>query len=363
MKQNKRGILMFASMILSISLMCGAQIVKASDGDLIDTGGILLNDTDLNSKIDEVHITVDYTAAVADAIAHTTDEATTIGKFTVTDTGTDSLVTITSVEFVSGDNLVAIFKLVLDEANVSEDTSETALDVVYGATDSDLKITSGSVDTSDFISVDVAAIGDIADEEEDEEENGEEDENEETPSDEIVDGPTTPNPNSGVTLYRMRGDHRVYVIKDNRKRWVKTAREFERNGYKWDEVQEIAAELLEEFPEAEALVIELLRAVGSHKVYRIEDGKKRWIETAGEFNAAGYSWGDVQEVSPETLASYRNAISSGLLRVVGGHKVYRLEDGKKRWIKTAGEFNVAGYRWEDIEEVTADTLEDYPDSE
>lgn len=184
-----------------------------------------------------------------------------------------------------------------------------------------------------------------------------------TPPDDALDGPAEPNPNSGVTLYRMSGDNRVYVIKNKKKRWIKTAREFERNGYNWDEIQEISTELLEEFPEAEALITELLRAIGDYRVYRLEEGKKSWIKTAKEFEDCGYNWGNIQEVSPETLASYQNIVSSNLLRAIGDKKVYRLENGKKRWIKTAGEFNAAGYNWGDIEEVTTEALDDYPDSE
>ncbi|MCK5387541.1 MAG: hypothetical protein KAJ39_10150, partial [Gammaproteobacteria bacterium] len=193
----------------------------------------------------------------------------------------------------------------------------------------------------------------------------EEDEDEDEDEDDIEGEPKSkqPNPNSGVTLYRMGDDPRVYVIKNKKKRWIKTAREFERNGYNWDEIQEISAELLEEFPEAEALVTELLRAIGDHRVYRLEEGKKSWIKTAKEFEDCGYDWGNIQEVSPETLASYQNLVSSGLLRAIGNNKVYKLENGKKRWIKTAGEFNAAGHRWGDVEDVDAETLDDYPDSE
>ena len=188
-------------------------------------------------------------------------------------------------------------------------------------------------------------------------------EDEITPPTGYLPGPTIPNPNSGVTLYRMPNDPRVYVIKNKKKRWIHTPKEFETNGYKWNEIQEISAELLEKYPDAEDLVTELLRAIGDYKVYKLEGGKKHWIRTAGEFNAAGYSWDEIQEVSSETLASYQNAVLSELLRAVGDHKVYKLKGGKKHWIRTAGEFNAAGYNWEDVEEVTAETLDDYPDSE
>ena len=348
---------MFASMVLSISLMSGVQVIKATalvDGELKATDGIVLSDTDTNGKIDKVQISINYAVATADTIDHVTDESATIGKFTIVDTGTAASVEILSMEFVSGDGTVAVFKLDLNEDNVSEDISATALDVTYDGSGSDLKITSGTVAGSDFESVVVVSFSNVTEDDEDEDIDL---------PDCAVKKQKQPNSNSGVTLYRVSDDPRVYIVKDNKRRWVKTAREFERNGYNWDEIQEISAELLEEFPEAEALMTELLRAVDSHKVYIIENGKRRWIKTAREFNATGYKWKDIKDVSPEVLASYQNEVSSGLLRATGSHKVYKIENGKKRWIKTAGEFNAAGHRWEDVENVDSETLDGYSDLE
>ena len=173
-----------------------------------------------------------------------------------------------------------------------------------------------------------------------------------------------PNPNSGVTLYRLDGSPRVYVIKNKKRHWIQTPKEFSAAGYNWGKVKVVSAETLEEYSDdGETSTTELLRAVGSHKVYKINNGKRRWIETAGEFNAAGYKWKDIKDVSPEVLASYQNEVSSGLLRATGSHKVYIIENGKKRWIKTAGEFNAAGHRWGDVEDVSVATLDGYSDLE
>ncbi len=476
MKQKKEGILILATMILSIGLMAGVQVVKATDGDLNVTGGILLKDTNANGKIDKVQITVDYVVATASAIEHATDEETTIGKFTVTDSGTSNLVTVSSVAFESGDGTIAIFNLVLDEtdADLSINTSGTALDIVYDATVSDLKITDGSVpvpvaaitteteekdgaqpiiltavdqngasldggtdipvdaniiitfsepmdittldandewsispdpeswltpswsnsdktltfeQTVNFIFDDVEtvtlsaplAVGGVEAEDKELQESsidsavdnpftftvvGEADDDEITPPDGAdVGNPTTPNYHSGVTLYRMPGSNRVYVIKNKKKHWIKTAKEFKEEGYNWNEIEEISAKLLEEYPEAETLVSELLRAKGDHKVYKIKEGKKYWIRTAKEFEDGGYNWDEIKEVSSETLTAYQDMISSTLLRAKGDHKVYKIKEGKKYWIRTAEEFNIAGYNWEEIEEVIAETLDSYPDSD
>jgi len=482
MKQNKRGILVLASMVLSISLMCGAQVVKATDGE---TSEILLKDTNSNGKIDEVHIMVGYTGAtgvVVDTETETEGEKTA-EKFTVTDAESNNSVAISSIVFeIDNDDGTATFKLVLDESDsdLNVNTSGTALNVVYTPTNTatDLKVTDGSTpisiaaigsdvtekdgaqpiiltavdqhgnsldggadipvdaniiitfsepmdtttlddnsewsispdpgnwsapvwsngdktlileleQTVNFIYSDVEEVtltaplaisGAVAEDRELQNspddsvvgnpftftiiEDEDEDEDEDiTPPEGSLPGPAEPNSNSGVTLYRVREQHRVYVIKNKKKHWIKSPKEFEDNGYSWSEIQEISAELLEEYPEAETLVAELLRAVGSHKVYKLEGGKKHWIRTAGEFNAAGYKWGDIQEVSAETLASYQNAVLSDLLRAIGDHKVYRIKNGKKCWIETIREFNAAGHKWEDVEEVPAQDLDDYPDSD
>ncbi|MCK4592587.1 hypothetical protein KAT63_04085 [Candidatus Parcubacteria bacterium] len=488
MKQNKRGILILASMILSIGLICGVQVVQADDGDIVS---ISLKDANENGKIDEVHITVDYTGTATaidpDPVIATVDPINeTISKFVVTNNNSIA-VTVGSIEFESNneDYTTATFKLLLDESdeNLGVDTSETALDVAYtpDGSDSDLKITgdstpayiaeikSGTTGEGGITEEDGAApvmisatYKDIDPEDEmvdsidvtyseDIEENstfvedewsfptnlhnlvilpsdstisltdvhiaidpdnsvnindtttndtivgyvvvtgtnggiidgagnyakdqelpvgveGDEEEDEEEDEDFIpVPGYGTarskqPNPNSGVTLYRVDGDPRVYVIKNKKKHWIKTPKEFEAGNYSWSAVQVVSAEVLGEYPDAETSTTELLRAVGSYKVYKIENGKKRWIKTAGEFNAAGYKWKDIKEVSLEALASYQNEVSSELLRAVGDYKVYKLKGGKKYWIRTIGEFNAAGYNWEDVEEVTTETLDDYPDS-
>ena len=408
MNQSKKRTLTLATMILSIGLVCGAQVVKAADGDINTEGGILLKDTNANGQIDEAHVTVDYAVATANAISHATDEATTIGKFTVTDAGTGNPVTIGSVAFVSGDGTIAVFKLVLDEADedLSINTSGTALDVSYDAVDFDLKITDGStlvnvaaiassvaekdgaqpiiltavdqngnsLDDGTNISADAniiitfsepmdtetldandewsvspdpeswsepvwsnddktltleqtvnfnlgdtetvtlnapLAISGVTAEDKELQDNSfsftiTEDI---TPPNDAIDGPAEPNYHSGVTLYRVPNDPRVYVIKNKKKHWIHTPKEFEANGYKWNEIQEISAELLEEYPDAEDLVTELLRAIGDYKVYKLEKGKKHWIKTAGEFNAAGYNWGDVEGVPAQDLNDYPDSDS------------------------------------------------------
>ncbi|MBW6440754.1 SH3 domain-containing protein [Patescibacteria group bacterium] len=240
---------------------------------------------------------------------------------------------------------------------------------VSGATDADKVLNNAPIATAVANPFTFTIIGETDnDEDEDEDNDGDNDECDKdaddiTPPDEAVAGPSTPNCNSGVTLYRMLGDYRVYAIKNKKKHWIKTAKEFEDNGYNWQKIQEVSASILAKYPDAEEAITELLRAIGDTRVYHISNGKKQWIRTAEEFIAAGYNWDKIKDVPAETLATYQDETTSNLLRVKGDTRVYHISNGKKQWIRTAEEFIAAGYDWNDIKEVLSQTLESYPDSE
>jgi len=132
-----------------------------------------------------------------------------------------------------------------------------------------------------------------------------------------IGNPTTPNENSGVILYRIPGSPRVYVIKNHKKHWIKNEQEFEHDGYSWKNIQDISAAILAKYPDAEQAIAELIRAIGDSKVYRVKDGKKEWIKSAEEFNAAGYDWNNIQNVTPDTLATYTDAqLADALVKIV-----------------------------------------------
>ncbi|MDO8582208.1 MAG: SH3 domain-containing protein [bacterium] len=50
--------------------------------------------------------------------------------------------------------------------------------------------------------------------------------------------------------------------------------------------------------------VTLLRAEGDSKVYVVKDGKKQWIKSAAEFNAAGYKWSNIVVTTSTALAAY-----------------------------------------------------------
>jgi hypothetical protein len=89
----------------------------------------------------------------------------------------------------------------------------------------------------------------------------------------------------------------------------------------------------------------LIRAVNDYKVYVIKDDFKRWILSADIFSFYGHlSFAVVKEVSSDIVNSYKDA---SLIRVDGDPKVYEVNgDGTKHWLNmTAEQFAVSGRDW------------------
>ncbi|MEK7154377.1 MAG: hypothetical protein AAB792_02365, partial [Patescibacteria group bacterium] len=104
--------------------------------------------------------------------------------------------------------------------------------------------------------------------------------------------------------------------------------------------------------------VKLMRAEGDDKVYYItERGLKRHIPNPTVFLSYDNNWSEIVMVKPFELSAIPDNL---LIREEGKPEVYKLEDGTKRWIKTAEVFNWLGYRWNEIAPVNVTELENYP---
>lgn len=104
--------------------------------------------------------------------------------------------------------------------------------------------------------------------------------------------------------------------------------------------------------------IKLMSSAVSFKVYYItEGGYKRWIPTAKIFTSYSDRWEDVVTVPQSQLDTIPDSI---LIRASGGTKVYKLENGVKRWITSSAVFIRNGFYWDQIAPVNATELNYYP---
>lgn len=213
------------------------------------------------------------------------------------------------------------------------------------------------------------------------------------------------------TLIKLPTDSKIYVIIDCQKKWIQGIDEFNKGGYKWEDVEEMDSPVIQAYADYLEAKADLLRAIGHNRVYRIKNGKLLWIPTISAFNAQGFKWEDVENASESEINQYpeakllrkigdvkvyyitngglkRHILSSDtfnsygnkwediievteieldaydnndLVRVEGDEKIYKLENGKKRWIKTANAFNKYGYNWNKVAPVNQTEINEYPE--
>ncbi len=155
-------------------------------------------------------------------------------------------------------------------------------------------------------------------------------------------------------LIRARDTIKVYQVVQNKRLWVPSPPIFNERRFNWTDIREVSRETLDNYPD-----IHLIRASDTEKVYYLDSGGlKRHIPTATVFRSYNFAWEDIVEVSPLQLNIYRD---THLIRCEGGQKVYLLENGTKRWIQTAQIFKNRGYKWSEISLVNLAELNSYPE--
>ena len=94
----------------------------------------------------------------------------------------------------------------------------------------------------------------------------------------------------------------IYVLEDNKLRWISSLEAFEFFGYRWEQVRVVDDSFLEQFEKGRPIHV-LLKCERSSHIYALENGQKRWIKDIPTFEAEGYVWEDVKFVSCDYLRS------------------------------------------------------------
>lgn len=216
------------------------------------------------------------------------------------------------------------------------------------------------------------------------------------------------------TLVRLPDDPKVYVIQNGERVWIRTAEQFRALGYKWQDIKVISSEKIKAYKEKVAEEAKVVINKQNRKVYRLENGKLIWVPSVAAFNAQGLKWEEVTEVDTDASEQYQESrlikdeegniyyitnsgkkilIISGealaaydkedtteeavevsdevadsiedvtLVKEAEDTKVYKLENGKKSWIKTADAFAKRGFRWEEIEVVDSDVMNSFTEAQ
>jgi hypothetical protein len=94
----------------------------------------------------------------------------------------------------------------------------------------------------------------------------------------------------------------IYVLEDNKLRWISSLEAFEFFGYRWEQVHVVDDSFLEQFEKGRPIHV-LLKCERSPHIYALENDQKRWIKDISTFEAEGYVWEDVEFVSCDYLRS------------------------------------------------------------
>ena len=120
-------------------------------------------------------------------------------------------------------------------------------------------------------------------------------------------------------------------------------------------------------PDSATLVIRdglVVKEEDDEQIYVYRGERFRWISSLDAFEHFGYTWGDVHIVEDGFLDRYEiGAPLHVLLKCNGSPHIYRLEGGKKRWIRDIETFEAEGHIWEDVKLVSCGYLRGLPDGE
>lgn len=162
--------------------------------------------------------------------------------------------------------------------------------------------------------------------------------------------------------YKEYGTDRVYYIKDGIKHYMSDLSVLHSWNIKVGSVS--TSSLLYRMPTGSEQKYRdgSILKVGAATYYFVENGGKRLIMNKQVFDGLGFKDEWAYPVSVEDLATYADldAIMDAttkpnnvLLKYKNSNKVYLIEDGKKRWIRTEEIFNENNFRWDRIIEVPA----------
>ena len=118
-------------------------------------------------------------------------------------------------------------------------------------------------------------------------------------------------------------------------------------------------------PDSAALIIRdglLLKAENADEIYVLQDDKLRWVSSLDAFEYYHYRWENVHIVEESFLGKFEMGWPVHvLLKCRTSPHIYALENGQKRWIKDIPTFESRGYVWDDVKFVSCQYLRSLPD--
>jgi hypothetical protein len=157
------------------------------------------------------------------------------------------------------------------------------------------------------------------------------------------------------TLLKLSTSPKIYVVIDDKKKWISTPQIFTQLGYKWTDIQTVTDTQLSTLSDYED---NLIREKGDYKVYLVVNGVKRHIPSPAIFLDYGFSWNDIKDVDNPTINKYQDTY---LIKENGRNEIYYVNlQGVRKLVPTTEIFNSYGDKQADIQIVSKKEIDSYP---
>lgn len=171
-------------------------------------------------------------------------------------------------------------------------------------------------------------------------------------------------------VVQEEGKPEVYVIANGEKKHIQDPKAFTDLGYNWNGIIKVKAGILGLYRSGDPLKSDsvhpegaLIRVAGNPTVYVIKGGKRVPLSSIQLFNAYKFDWNKVLVVDENQKDKFQESSAleypdGSLLRSSDG-KVYKIDQGKKRWVRSAEDLAGAGYKSDEIVNVSSAEIDSF----
>lgn len=169
------------------------------------------------------------------------------------------------------------------------------------------------------------------------------------------------------TLIKTINNPTIYLVKDGQKKELTSPTLLHKLGLKFSQVITIPDNQMDDYFTGDIMRYPngtVIKTANNPVLYQVTDNYKKEFSSAELLKTLKISSKSIVTISPEEMQlyptnGYVSYPENSLLRAQGGDKVYVIKNGKAEWIKTLEEFNKAGYKWNQVTDITTAELNLY----
>ena len=169
-------------------------------------------------------------------------------------------------------------------------------------------------------------------------------------------------------LIKLADDPRVYNVDNGVLHQIRSQEIFLANGYRWADIKVVSKDVFDQYEIGRPVDYynklksgSLVKLANNTRIYFIDRGFRRHIRSPRVFEGKGYDWADVITLSKDEFDSYPEGMDlEYLARIEGTPEIYLISVKYKEHIMSAETFEYRGFKWEDVIAVSQEEFDSYP---